>query len=119
MTIGGRLHIDFYEFAGKGVPAYHRGNGTGLKPNLFFRRAVTLTPDDQALLDFRCPRTGLLLWPLLRVAVGGDVAEPGGQLGDGPRRGARGRGGARSSRAPAGMILRRARPRLAHLSSDS
>ncbi|MDB4990303.1 MAG: hypothetical protein JWN04_5481 [Myxococcaceae bacterium] len=40
MTVGGRVHIDFYEFAGKGVPEYHRGNGTGLKPNLFFRRAI-------------------------------------------------------------------------------
>ncbi|MDB4974011.1 MAG: hypothetical protein JWN48_2352 [Myxococcaceae bacterium] len=43
MTIGGRLHIDFYEFAGKGVPEYHRANGTGLKPNLFFRRAIIET----------------------------------------------------------------------------
>src|ERR1700712_850357 len=41
VTVGGRLHIDFYDFAGKGVPDYHRGsNGTGLKPNLFFRRAI-------------------------------------------------------------------------------
>ena len=41
VTVGGRVHIDFYDFAGKGVPHYHRGgNGTGLKPNLFFRRAI-------------------------------------------------------------------------------
>jgi phosphate-selective porin len=40
LTFGGRVHIDFYDFAGKGVPQYHRGNGTGLKPNLFFRRAI-------------------------------------------------------------------------------
>jgi hypothetical protein len=38
------------------------------------RHALTLQDllaieDDAALLDFRCPRTGLLLWPLVRVAV--------------------------------------------------
>lgn len=38
------------------------------------RHAMTLQDllaieDDAALLDFRCPRTGLLLWPLIRVAV--------------------------------------------------
>lgn len=38
------------------------------------RHALTLqdllaVEDDAALLDFRCPRTGLLLWPLVRVAV--------------------------------------------------
>lgn len=38
------------------------------------RHALTLPDllaleDDARLLEFRCPRTGLLLWPLLRVAV--------------------------------------------------
>jgi len=35
-----RMHIDTYTFAGDGVGAYHRSNGTGLKTNLFFRRFV-------------------------------------------------------------------------------
>ncbi|MEY4581881.1 MAG: hypothetical protein RL701_6584 [Pseudomonadota bacterium] len=40
LTTSGRLHIDTYTFAGKGVEAYHRSNGTGLKTNMFFRRFV-------------------------------------------------------------------------------
>jgi phosphate-selective porin len=40
LTFGGRAHIDTYVFAGPGVGGYHRGNGTGLKPNLFFRRFI-------------------------------------------------------------------------------
>jgi phosphate-selective porin len=43
LTWGGRAHIDVYTFAGPGVSHYHRGNGTGLKPNLFFRRAILET----------------------------------------------------------------------------
>jgi phosphate-selective porin len=37
---GGRVHIDTYAFAGKGVQDYHRSNGTGLVPHMFFRRFV-------------------------------------------------------------------------------
>jgi phosphate-selective porin len=40
LTIGARAHIDVYAFGGKGVGDYHRANGTGLKPNLFFRRFI-------------------------------------------------------------------------------
>jgi len=36
----GRVHIDTYGFAGRGVSDYHRANGTGLRTNLFFRRFV-------------------------------------------------------------------------------
>lgn len=43
MTWGGRVQADFYAFAGKGVGDYHRSNGSGLKPNLFFRRAILET----------------------------------------------------------------------------
>ncbi len=37
---GGRVHIDTYAFAGPGTHDYHRSNGTGLVPNMFFRRFV-------------------------------------------------------------------------------
>lgn len=37
---GGRVHIDTYAFAGPGTHDYHRGNGTGLTPTMFFRRFV-------------------------------------------------------------------------------
>jgi phosphate-selective porin len=40
LTIGARAHIDVYAFGGPGVADYHRANGTGLKPNLFFRRFI-------------------------------------------------------------------------------
>lgn len=36
----GRVHIDTYGFAGRGVQDYHRANGTGLQTNMFFRRFV-------------------------------------------------------------------------------
>ena len=36
----GRLHIDGYSFAGPGVSDFQRGNGSGLKSNVFFRRFV-------------------------------------------------------------------------------
>lgn len=35
-----RAHMDVYTFAGPGASDYHRSNGTGLKPNLFFRRFI-------------------------------------------------------------------------------
>lgn len=35
-----RAHIDTYAFAGPGVPRYQRGDGTGLKANMFFRRFI-------------------------------------------------------------------------------
>jgi phosphate-selective porin len=37
---GARMHLDVYSFAGPGVSDYQRGDGTGLKTNLFFRRFV-------------------------------------------------------------------------------
>lgn len=36
----GRMHIDTYAFAGKGVSDYQRSNGTGLKANMLFRRFI-------------------------------------------------------------------------------
>lgn len=36
----GRMHVDTYTFAGRGVSAYQRDNATGLKTNVFFRRFV-------------------------------------------------------------------------------
>jgi phosphate-selective porin len=43
ISTGGRVHIDGYGFAGEGVTAYHRSNGTGLVPYMFFRRFVLET----------------------------------------------------------------------------
>ncbi|HEX5661380.1 MAG TPA: porin [Polyangiales bacterium] len=44
LTWGGRVQADVYAFAGDNVGHYHRGsNGTGLKPNLFFRRFILET----------------------------------------------------------------------------
>ncbi|MET0340132.1 MAG: porin [Polyangiales bacterium] len=40
MVVGGRAHLDVYAFAGEGIAAYERSNGTGLKPNFLFRRFV-------------------------------------------------------------------------------
>ncbi len=40
VATGGRVHIDTYAFAGPGTHDYHRANGTGLTPNMFFRRFV-------------------------------------------------------------------------------
>jgi phosphate-selective porin len=40
ISTGGRVHIDTYAFAGPGTHDYHRANGTGLTPNIFFRRFV-------------------------------------------------------------------------------
>ncbi len=40
LNTGGRVHFDTYAFAGPSVSDYHRSNGTGLVPNLFFRRFV-------------------------------------------------------------------------------
>ncbi len=40
LTPGARVHIDTYGFAGKGVEAYRRANGTGLATNMFFRRFI-------------------------------------------------------------------------------
>ncbi len=37
---GGRVHIDTYAFAGPNVTKYHRANGTGLTPHMFFRRFI-------------------------------------------------------------------------------
>jgi phosphate-selective porin len=36
----GRLHVDGYGFAGQGVGDFQRGNGSGLKTNVFFRRFI-------------------------------------------------------------------------------
>ena len=36
----GRAHIDTYAFGGPGVAAFRRANGTGLVPNMFFRRFI-------------------------------------------------------------------------------
>jgi phosphate-selective porin len=36
----GRMHIDTYAWAGPGAKDYQRGNGTGLKANMFFRRFI-------------------------------------------------------------------------------
>lgn len=35
-----RAHIDGYAFAGPGVPSYQRGDGTGLKAHMLFRRFI-------------------------------------------------------------------------------
>jgi phosphate-selective porin len=44
LTWGGRVQADVYTFGGENVGHYHRGsNGTGLKPNLFFRRFIIET----------------------------------------------------------------------------
>jgi phosphate-selective porin len=44
LTWGGRVQADVYAFGGEKVSQYHRGsNGTGLKPNLFFRRFILET----------------------------------------------------------------------------
>lgn len=43
LTWGGRVHADVYTFAGDQVGHYHRSNGSGLKPNLFFRRFILET----------------------------------------------------------------------------
>lgn len=40
IATGGRVHIDTYAFAGSGAADYHRSNGTGLAPTMFFRRFV-------------------------------------------------------------------------------
>lgn len=40
LATGGRVHLDTYAFAGPGVSRYHRGNGSGLAANMFFRRFV-------------------------------------------------------------------------------
>lgn len=40
MVPGFRMQIDTYAFAGEGVRDYHRGNGTGLKLNINFRRFI-------------------------------------------------------------------------------
>ncbi len=41
LTWGGRAQADVYTFAGDNVGHYHRGsNGSGLKPNMFFRRFI-------------------------------------------------------------------------------
>ncbi len=40
VATGGRVHVDTYAFAGPGTHDYHRANGTGLAPNMFFRRFV-------------------------------------------------------------------------------
>ena len=40
VATGGRVHVDTYAFAGPGTHDYHRANGTGLVPNMFFRRFV-------------------------------------------------------------------------------
>lgn len=40
IATGGRVHIDAYGFAGPRTHDYHRANGTGLVPHIFFRRFV-------------------------------------------------------------------------------